>query len=369
MNEKVKNSSRRQFLAAASGAGATLLLAQDLLLAAEPDPQVAKLVATTIGVDMHSHVRPRYLKNAADAKPDPDIDLASQIRRSGFSAVCETYDIDTLGAQAPGVYPAFNQIALGFEDRLLRRSHMRRALTLKDLETAHAQHQPIIVQCSEGAQFLEGHLERVAEVYGRGLRILQIVHDQHDAVAPLGDFYTDSAERFGGLTQFGVDVVKECNRLGIVVDLAHGTDAAVRGALKATTQPLLITHSSLSKSSDSEDMKQRVIRKQLGLEVASAGGVVGVWWRGSDTLHDYVQTVREMVDALGADHVGIGTDSDITSSYILPYSNQIWPDQNAGLFYAVVAEMLKQRFSPIEIQKVGGGNFCRVFGSVTSTRS
>jgi membrane dipeptidase len=276
----------------------------------------------------------------------------------------ETYDIDTLGAQPAGVYPAFNEIALGFEDRLLQHSHMRRALTLGDLEAAHAQHQPVIVQCSEGAQFLEGHLERVEGVYKRGLRILQIVHDQHDAVAPLGDFYTDSSARYGGLTQFGGEVVKECNRLGIVVDLAHGTDATVRAALKLATQPLLITHSSLSNAADSVDM----VSKALGLEVAGAGGVIGVWWRGSDTLIEYVQGVRGMIDAFGADHVGIGTDSDITSSYILPYTNQIWPDQGSGLFYAVVAEMLRQRFSPEEIRKVGGGNFCRVFGKVTGDR-
>jgi membrane dipeptidase len=76
-----------------------------------------------------------------------------------------------------------------------------------------------------------------------------------------------------------------------------------------------------------------------------------------------------MVDALDTDHVGIGTDSDITSSNILPYTNQIWADQGAGFFHAVAGEMLKQGFTPAEIGKIGGGNFCRVFGKVTAGHS
>jgi membrane dipeptidase len=51
---------------------------------------------------------------------------------------------------------------------------------------------------------------------------------------------------------------------------------------------------------------------------------------------------------------------------ILPYADQIWPDQNGGLFYAAAGEMLKQGFAPAEIGKIGGGNFCRVFVKVTA---
>jgi membrane dipeptidase len=361
--------SRRQFLTAAAGAGAALMLGSDRLRAAEVDPRVARIVASTIAIDMHSHVRPRYVKDRADAKPDPDINLASQIRLSGFSAVCQTYDVDTTGKQQAGVYPAFNLAALGFEDRVLQGNRMRRALTLKDLQTAHAQGQPVIVQCAEGAQFLEGHLERVEEVYKRGLRCLQIVHDQDDAVAPLGDIYTARVPHLGGLTAVGAEVVKECNRLGIIVDLAHGTDDTVKGALKVASVPVLVSHTSIAKDTDTADTRRRAIGKDLAREVAGAGGVVGVWWRGSDTLVDYVAAIRVMVDTLDTDHVGIGTDSDITSSNVLPYTNKIWADQNAGLFYAVAGEMLKQGFTPADIGKIGGGNFCRIFDRITAAHA
>jgi membrane dipeptidase len=343
-----------------------MLVGPDGLCAAEIDPRVAQIVSRTIGVDMHSHVRPRYVRNPADIKPDPDIDLAGEIRRSGFSALCQTYDVDTVGKMPPGVYYDFNLLALGFEDRMLKRSRMRRALTLKDLETAHAQRQPIIVQSCEGAQFIEGRLERLEESYKRGLRNLQIVHDQDDAVTPLGDIYTVSTPHLGGLTAFGAEVIRACNRMGILVDLAHGTDATVKGALKVAAEPMLISHTSMSKDADNPDMRMRAISKDLAREVAGAGGVVGVWRRGYDSLEDYVLGIKVMVDALGTDHVGIGTDTDITSSFVLPYTNKIWTDQGSGLYFAVVGEMLKQGFTPIEIGKIGGGNFCRVFDKATA---
>jgi membrane dipeptidase len=75
-----------------------------------------------------------------------------------------------------------------------------------------------------------------------------------------------------------------------------------------------------------------------------------------------------MVDAAGMDHVGIGTDGELTppeGKGPLPYTNGIWKNQGGGFFYAVAAEMLKQGFTPGEIGKIGGGNFCRVFGKVT----
>jgi membrane dipeptidase len=84
------------------------------------------------------------------------------------------------------------------------------------------------------------------------------------------------------------------------------------------------------------------------------------------SIKEYVAAIKDMVDAVGVDHVGIGTDTDLTASYVLPYTNQIWPDENGGFFYAVAGEMLKQGFTPDEISKIGGGNFCRVFTKVTA---
>jgi membrane dipeptidase len=87
--------------------------------------------------------------------------------------------------------------------------------------------------------FIEGRLERVEEVYKRGVRHLQLLHQRDDMVSPLGDVITSPAH-LGGLTPFGAEVVKECNRLGILVDLSHATTETVLGALKVATQPLIV---------------------------------------------------------------------------------------------------------------------------------
>jgi membrane dipeptidase len=120
------------------------------------------------------------------------------------------------------------------------------------------------------------------------------------------------------------------------------------------------------KETTNADMRRRLISKESALEVAAAGGVVGVWWRLSGSVKEYVAGVRSMVDAIGVDHVGIGTDTYLIEPNGRPGTDRTWPDLNGRFFYAVAGEMLKQGFAPNEIGKIGGGNFCRVFGKVTA---
>jgi membrane dipeptidase len=225
----------------------------------------------------------------------------------------------------------------------------------------------------EGAQFIEGRLDRVQEAYRRGLRHLQLLHERDDMVSPLGDTNTSPAH-LGGLTAFGAQVIKECNRLGIVVDLAHASHQTVLGVLKVATQPVIISHTSLDTWTGgdprmAEMMKPRLIGKEHAKVVADAGGVIGVWTHLAGSLKDYVQSIKAMVDAVGIDHVGIGSDTDLLSSRVGQGTNQAWPGLTGGFFPAVAGEMLRQGFTPDDIGKVGGGNFCRVFGKVTVARA
>jgi membrane dipeptidase len=102
---------------------------------------------------------------------------------------------------------------------------------------------------------------------------------------------------------------------------------------------------------------------------------VGIWHL-FPTLEDYIHNVKELVDLVGADHVGFGTDTAIAlapgntkSPAGSKNTNNFFPDERGGFFYAVADEMLKQGFSPNEIGKIIGGNYCRVFGEVTGNRS
>ena len=137
MTRAIAGTSRRQFLAGAAGVSSAFLMGVERLPAEEQDARVAEIVARTIAVDMHNHVNIPYAKAPAVARPVPHIDLSGQIKRSGFSAICETYNVDGLAQPEPGDYSAYHLQGLAFEDRLLKQNRMRRALNLQDLEAAH----------------------------------------------------------------------------------------------------------------------------------------------------------------------------------------------------------------------------------------
>jgi membrane dipeptidase len=169
-------------------------------------------------------------------------------------------------------------------------------------------------------------------------------------------------------------VVKECNRLGIVVDMAHASHETVLGALKVATQPLIISHTNLDTWTGKDPrmakmMKPRLISGEHAKVVADAGGIVGVWTHLTDSPEEFVKSIRAMVDAIGIDHTGIGTDTDLLSSRVGGGTNCAWPGLTQGFFPVIAGEMLRQGFTPDDISKVGGGNYCRVFGEVMASRA
>jgi membrane dipeptidase len=354
----------------------------------EVDPRVGQVLSKTIGIDMHNHVYPAGTEPhpqpppgaqgaPAHAGPPHQEDqpghallLAEELKRSGLTAVCASYVLDFARYDKPGEARESLLRWISAIDAQLAEGHMRRALTLKDLEAAHEHGKPTIVQSVEGSMFIEGHLDRVEEVYHRGMRHLQLLHMQDDMVSPLGDVNTAPAH-LGGLTAFGAQVVKECNRLGILVDMAHASHETVLATLKVAPQPFIVSHTNLDTWTGNnlrmaEMMKAHLISKDNAKVVADAGGIVGVWTHLADSLPDFVKSIQAMVEAIGIDHVGIGTDTDLLSSRPGGGTNRAYPNLTGGFFPAVVGEMLRQGFTVEEISKVGGGNYCRVFGKVTA---
>ena len=423
--------SRRDFLTAVGTMGVGMTsIPLPAWAADEIDPKVASMVYSTIGIDTHNHIDVPL--TAADV-PGPDLDLVGEMKKSGLSAICATFAVDYQKLGEPGV--AYDRFLNGLKsmDAQLARNHIQRALSLKDLQAAHQQGQPIVIQTVEGGHFLEGHLERLEEAYKRGLRVLGLLHDS-DASVPLGDIYTNPP-RWGGLTEFGTKVIKECNRLGILIDLTHANAETVAAALKVSTQPMVFTHTGLdarlgNNPSMGQMMRPRLLSEQHAKVIADAGGLVGVWTHLVDSPAEYVQAVRAMADAVGIDHVCIGTDTKLTpparfggpggrpggpggsgggtnarpagfgrpgggtnglggtNGFGGPDSgrrgpgsgggpgcgrgrggertNEAWADQKVGFYYAVVEQMVKQGFTPEEIGKVGGGNFCRIFAAASA---
>jgi membrane dipeptidase len=385
--------SRRQFLSAvAMTASAAALLRPRLGWAADNiDPRVADIVSRTIGIDTHNHID---VPLTAAEMPGPDIDLNGEMKKSGLSAICMTFATDY---QPGDAYDRFLK-GLASMDRQLKHNGMKRSLSADDVRTAHRNGQPTVIQAIEGGHFLQGHLERLEEAYGRGLRHFGLLHDS-DATVPLGDVYTNPP-RYGGLTAFGASVIKECNRLGMLIDLAHANIQTTEAALKITAHPVIVSHTGLDTQLGNDPrmaqmMRPRLISKEQAKIVADTGGLVGVWTHLSDTPLDYAQNVRALVDVIGIDHVCIGTDTKLTQPSPRPggpppgsppsggpgpggpppgfrpgqqgprvgeRTNLAWADETAGFYYVVVDAMLKTGFTPDEIGKIGGENFLRVFG-------
>lgn len=390
--------SRRQFISTAAMAASAAVLSRsyESWAVGAVDPRVANIVANTIGIDTHNHVD---VPLSTAEMPGPDIDLAGELKRSGLSSICMTFATD----YQPG--DAWERFLRGLDsmDRQLQRNGIHRCLSANDVRSAHAHknRQPAVIQAIEGGHFLQGHIERVAVAYGRGLRHLGLLHDS-DADVPLGDVYT-TPPRFGGLTAFGAAVVRECDRLGIVIDLAHANMATTEAALKITTRPVIISHTGLDTQLGSNQrlaqrMRPRLISKEQARMVADAGGLVGVWTHLSDTPLEYAQNLRAMVDVIGVGHVCIGTDTKLTQPAAHPWgpppggpqsgmpkpegagpgmpppgfagprigerTNLAWADQTTGFYYAVVGAMLQTGFTPEEIARIGGGNYLRVLEEV-----
>ncbi|MBL4678414.1 MAG: membrane dipeptidase [Mucilaginibacter sp.] len=405
MKNKTTEWTRRDFLTAFAAASAAFTLHPFASWAIDDiDPRVAAIVAATIGIDTHNHIDVPLTKAEL---PGPDIDIAGEMKRSGLSAICMTFALDYQRLDQPGqAYERFI-IGLAVMSQQLERNGIKRALNFSDLQAAHKKHQPTVIQSIEGCHFLEGQLSRVAEAYKLGLRHLTLLHDS-DASVPLGDVYTNPP-KYNGLTQLGIDVVKECNRLGILVDMAHASTDTLKAAIKTSTKPIIISHTGLDTQLGQNPfmakmMRPRLISKENAKLVADAGGVIGVWTHLADTPLEYAKNIRALVDVVGADHVCIGTDTKLTPPYRPPGDfgfgpkpqgnpqgdkpanrpdgpppngkgpnggrpgeriNEAWEGQKTGFYYAVVDALLKTGFTKDEITKIGGANFCRIFDAAT----
>ena len=104
----------------------------------------------------------------------------------------------------------------------------------------------------------------------------------------------------GGLSDFGADVVRRCNALGIVVDVAHGTFNLVKRAAAVTTRPLVLSHTSLS---GHPSRGSRQITPEQACVIAKTGGVIGAWLSSGifADLATMATGVRRMIDVVGID--------------------------------------------------------------------
>lgn len=308
-------------------------------------------------VDMHTHagniIRASYGRDSL-------LDVAGPMRKGGLAVICLAIVADSpiiqvsSGRLRPGREPRpgelyeFSKTQFAKVHDLARNQSMPLIRTTADLRAAQAS-QPAVIVTSEGGDFLEGKIERLDEAYQRWqLRQLQLTHYRPNE---LGDIQTEPAVH-GGLTPFGADVIRRCNQLGIVVDVAHGTYELVKAAASVTAKPLLLSHTGLTQR---PNPWTRLVTPDHAKAIAATGGVVGIWPVNTiAAISSYAEGIFRMVDQIGVDHVGIGTDQlGLLGPSSLP--------SYADLPQLVAA--LRARFNADETAKLLGGNYQRVFAA------
>ena len=324
--------------------------------AAETASAAIDVLRKSISVDVHSHGG----RTGITSKAPPSGDLGKAMRAGSLAAAClaDVPDLPVLGRHE-GVLAAVRKPALGelyryhmdrlaWMDELVAEHGMRRALCAADLEAAHKSGEAAMIADVEGLDFLEGKLERLEEAHRRGIRHVQLVHYTPNDI---GDFQTGVITHHG-LTEFGAEVIRACDRLGFVCDVAHATEEMVKQAVKVATKPLLLSHTAVagSRAMGPTALAARQISPDHARMIAETGGAVGVW-HFFPNLDQYAEGLKEMAHIVGVDHVSIGTDQFDSRGCVEDYTRWVH----------LIAAMLRGGFSPEECGKITGGNYMRIF--------
>lgn len=218
--------------------------------------------------------------------------------------------------------------------------------TRSDLEQALSAGALAGVLALEGAHPLEGDLENLDRLFEGGYRVMGLQHFFDNELG--GSLHGMSG---GGLTEFGTDAVAEAERRGVIIDLAHSSEATVRDVLAMATRPAIVSHTGLRGHCDSP----RNIPDDLVKEIAARGGLIGVgFWDAAvcePTPAAIAKAIAYAVGLVGAEHVALGSDFDGATTV---------PFDAAGI--AVLTEaLMKEGLDEATIRLVMGENVIRFF--------
>jgi len=259
------------------------------------------------------------------------------------------------------------------------------ATTANDIVKAKKQGQ---IACFLGLQDslpIENKLSLLEVLYRLGIRIIQMTYNSANLIG-----FGGGESRDFGLTDFGKDVIREMNRLGMIVDLGHVGYRTTLEAIEFSNAPAFVSHANVRKLADSPRNKSDDIIKA----VAQTGGVINVYdscfireddkdktpekMKGS--IEDFIKHINYIVDLVGIDYVGIGLDlsegldEKETGSIISMRKkfNHLYPTPRIrpkGLqsyidFPNITRGLLKEGYSDNDIQKILGLNNLRVYSKI-----
>ncbi len=213
----------------------------------------------------------------------------------------------------------------------------------------------------EGGHSIENSMQNLHRLYDRGARYMTLTHSKNVEWA---DSATDEPAH-GGLTPFGKEVVREMNRIGMLVDLSHVSAAVMHQTLDIAAAPVIFSHS----SARAINQHARNVPDDVLQRLPENGGVVMINFmsgyvapdleiaadpKARGTIHDVVDHIEHVIRVAGIDHVGIGSDFDGVSS--LPTGLD-----DVSFFPAITQLLLDRGYSQEDIHKVLGENVLRAF--------
>ena len=233
------------------------------------------------------------------------------------------------------------------------------ARTPADLYANKQQGRKSIMLGIENGLALDGHLDRLQHFAQRGIVYMTLCHNGDNDIC-------DSARgnhTHNGISPFGKQVVREMNRLGILVDLSHAGEKSFYDALELSSQPIVCSHSSCRALCD----HPRNLTDDQMRALAAKGGVMQITMYngflvkdGEATVLDALRHLAHAIEVMGIDHVGIGTDFDGDGG--------VRGMANSSELLNFTRLLLARGYSEQDIEKIWGGNFLRVMTQVQSVR-
>ncbi len=232
------------------------------------------------------------------------------------------------------------------------------ATRAEDIEGAKRAGKVAAVVGIEGAESLEGDLALLRMFYRLGLRLLTVAWSRRNQAAD-GVYESRTG---GGLTNFGLQLVEQCNKLGVILDVSHLSPAGVKDVLETSSQPVIASHSNVHALCPTP---RNLTDEQL-IALAEKGGVVGVTFvpsfiteEGKEaSLEKLLDHIDHIVRVAGIDHVGLGSDFDGFGS---PPPAGL---EDATRLPGITVGLVERGYSESEVRRILGGNFLRVFRQV-----
>ena len=235
------------------------------------------------------------------------------------------------------------------------RDHLALARTPADLVQNKQAGRKSIVLGIENGLALEGRLEHLPHFRNRGVAYMTLCHNGHNDICSSAR----SEEKDMGVFPFGEKVIREMNRLGMMVDLSHGSEQSFYDALDISCTPIVCSHSN---SKALCNHPRNLTDDQLRALAAHGGVAHTTFYPGflrtdsEATIRDGVAHLEHAIQVMGIDHVGIGTDFDGDGG--VPGMN----DASEVINFTI--QLLRCRYSESDIRRIWGGNWLRVMQAV-----